>query len=80
MLVLFFCDRDDQFIFTQVWPDGRTAFPDFFKDSTKIWWTKWIDYTYNNLGLKFDALWIEYEHFVEFVSYVPQCDKRHFAA
>ena len=45
----------------KVWPDGRTAFPDFFKNETKEWWTYWINDLYNNQSLKFDAIWIEYE-------------------
>jgi len=43
-------------ILEKVWPDARTAFPDFFKSSTKLWWTDEIQRFYQNL--KFDALWI----------------------
>ena len=43
----------------KVWPDGRCAFPDFFKESTLTWWEEMIAYTYNNDSIRFDALWIE---------------------
>lgn len=39
-----------------MWPDSPTAFPDFFKQSTKNWWIREITSFYNQL--KFDALWI----------------------
>ena len=47
---------DDDIIFGTVWPDNRTAFPDFFKAATKQWWTNEIQNLYQQL--KFDALWI----------------------
>lgn len=49
-------DRDVNY--GQVWPNGAAAFPDFFKKATADWWKKWISYMYNDLGLKFDAIWI----------------------
>lgn len=46
----------------KVWPDSRTAFPDFFKDSTQDWWTNEFKLFYNML--KFDAIWIVSKMFV----------------
>ncbi|GAV06643.1 hypothetical protein RvY_16599 [Ramazzottius varieornatus] len=43
----------------KVWPDGRTAFPDFFKADTRDWWTKWIRHVYKEQNVTFDALWID---------------------
>ncbi|XP_042208906.1 probable maltase-glucoamylase 2 isoform X2 [Homarus americanus] len=40
-----------------VWPDNKTAFPNFFKESTKDWWVQEITFFYNTL--KFDGLWID---------------------
>ena len=41
-----------------VWPEGKTVFPDFFKEKTKTWWKKEIKNQYDNM-LKFDGLWID---------------------
>ena len=49
---------DKDVIYGHVWPKGPAAFPDFFKNVTQNWWQKWIGYLYNDLGVKFDALWI----------------------
>ena len=49
-------DRD--VFYGHVWPRGPAAFPDFFKNVTQGWWQKWIGYLHNDLGVKFDALWI----------------------
>ncbi|ROT64559.1 hypothetical protein C7M84_017493 [Penaeus vannamei] len=39
-----------------VWPDNRTAFPDFFRQKTRDWWTEQIvDF---HKTLEFDGLWI----------------------
>ena len=48
-------------ISSQVWPDNKTAFPDFFKESTKTWWTDEIRTFYENV--KFDGLWIVFFKF-----------------
>lgn len=40
----------------KVWPANKTAFPDFFKNSTKIWWKNEIKMLYDKI--KFDAMWI----------------------
>ncbi|XP_063595396.1 maltase-glucoamylase-like [Penaeus indicus] len=40
-----------------VWPDNRTAFPSFFKDSAKDWWISEIESFYNTI--RFDGLWID---------------------
>ncbi|XP_069998750.1 maltase-glucoamylase-like [Penaeus vannamei] len=40
-----------------VWPDNRTAFPDFFRQKTRDWWTEQIvDF---HKTLEFDGLWID---------------------
>jgi alpha-glucosidase (family GH31 glycosyl hydrolase) len=41
-----------------VWPEGKTVFPDFFKEKTKVWWKREIKDQYDNM-LKFDGLWID---------------------
>nr|XP_045599911.1 maltase-glucoamylase, intestinal-like [Procambarus clarkii] len=40
-----------------VWPDNRTAFPNFFKESAKNWWMQEIKNFYTTL--KFDGLWLD---------------------
>ena len=50
--------NDKDVIYGHVWPKGYGAFPDFFKNATADWWKRWISHMYNDLGLKFDALWI----------------------
>nr|XP_053632508.1 maltase-glucoamylase-like isoform X2 [Cherax quadricarinatus] len=40
-----------------VWPDNRTAFPDFFRNSTKEWWQEEIVLLHKTL--EFDGLWID---------------------
>ncbi|CAG2100956.1 unnamed protein product [Medioppia subpectinata] len=50
---------DKSVLYGKVWPDGPVAFPDFFKPATHKWWTKWIQYTYKDLDLKFDSIWID---------------------
>ncbi|XP_037793117.1 maltase-glucoamylase, intestinal-like [Penaeus monodon] len=40
-----------------VWPDNRTAFPDFFREKTKEWWKEQI-VDFHKI-LEFDGLWID---------------------
>jgi len=40
-----------------VWPVGRAAFPDFFKQSTKEWWLREIEDL--QASIQFDGLWID---------------------
>ena len=40
----------------QVWPVGRSAFPDFFKPSTGEWWLDEIESLHKTIP--FDGLWI----------------------
>ena len=47
---------DSDVVLGNVWPDSRTAFPDFFKTSAQKWWTNEIRLFYDQI--KFDALWI----------------------
>ena len=51
-----------------VWPSNKTAFPDFFKESTKKWWKNEIKkhyetvpfdgYTNNNTKITYDSLYL----------------------
>lgn len=40
----------------QVWPDNKTAFPDFFRQSTWNQWGYWIEV--QSREIDFDGLWI----------------------
>ncbi|XP_071531841.1 maltase-glucoamylase-like isoform X2 [Panulirus ornatus] len=40
-----------------VWPDNRTAFPNFFKTSSRDWWVQEIATFYHTV--EFDGLWID---------------------
>uniref|UniRef100_A0A0P5BNP6 alpha-glucosidase n=1 Tax=Daphnia magna TaxID=35525 RepID=A0A0P5BNP6_9CRUS len=55
---------ENNIIIGNVWPDNKTAFPDFFRDSTKQWWTEEIRLFYELL--KFDALWIDMNEVANF--------------
>ena len=57
---------DKDVIYGKVWPDGPVAFGDFFKNKTHEWWQKWFEYWYNDLDVKFDALWIV-RHFTVYI-------------
>jgi maltase-glucoamylase len=50
--------NDKDVMYGRVWPRGPAGFPDFFKNATKTWWTDNMRYLYNNLSVKFDAIWI----------------------
>ncbi|KAG1696086.1 Maltase-glucoamylase, intestinal [Nymphon striatum] len=45
------------FMLGYVWPKGKTAFPDYFKNETKTWWIDTI-VDFHNI-LQFDGLWID---------------------
>jgi len=47
----------DNTLLGNVWPAGKTAFPDFFKSSTAQWWTEEIAEFYQTI--KFDGIWID---------------------
>lgn len=51
-------DNKNEYMVGYVWPEGKTVFPDFFRNSTKQWWMEEIDKHYKNV-LTFDALWID---------------------
>ncbi|XP_067946524.1 sucrase-isomaltase, intestinal-like [Watersipora subatra] len=51
------CEDDRHNMFGYVWPDNKTAFPDFFKNNTKVMWKRWIVHQYQEL--RFDGLWID---------------------
>ncbi|MPC90852.1 Lysosomal alpha-glucosidase [Portunus trituberculatus] len=40
-----------------VWPENKTAFPNFFSAAAKKWWTEEIKTFYAD-KIKFDGLWI----------------------
>ncbi len=48
---------NNEYMLGYVWPDGKTAFPDFFKTKTKNWWIDEIQKHYNQVS--FDGLWID---------------------
>ncbi|CAF1057718.1 unnamed protein product [Brachionus calyciflorus] len=51
-------DNQNPYMVGYVWPEGKTVFPDFFKQKTHEWWMKEIDNHYKNT-LTFDGLWID---------------------
>lgn len=51
------CQPLDNVMLGYVWPDGRTAFPDFFKNETQVWWKKEMK-TFHDL-LPYDGIWID---------------------
>ncbi|KAF2364268.1 Glycoside hydrolase family 31 [Trinorchestia longiramus] len=44
-------DEADDFMLGNVWPAERTAFPDFLKDDTKLWWSDEI-VRFNSVGFR----------------------------
>jgi len=44
--------------YEKVWPDGKTAFPDFFKKETVDWWHKELEDFYSVKNISFDGIWI----------------------
>jgi alpha-glucosidase (family GH31 glycosyl hydrolase) len=44
------------FDLNQVWPNGETVFPDFFKPQTQNWWQECI--AAHHESLSFDGLWL----------------------
>ena len=47
---------DSDVVLGNVWPDNRTAFPDFFKTATQKWWANEIKLFHQQI--QFDAMWI----------------------
>ncbi|KAA0190891.1 hypothetical protein HAZT_HAZT012257, partial [Hyalella azteca] len=47
----------DDFLLGNVWPNERSAFPDFMKAATRSWWLDEI--TYFHRLINFDGLWID---------------------
>ncbi|CAF0869288.1 unnamed protein product [Adineta steineri] len=54
---LQFHETNDRKILGYVWPDGKTAFPDFFYPPTSDWWRTQILEYHNKI--KFDGIWID---------------------
>lgn len=48
---------NNEYMLGYVWPSGKAAFPDFFKNQTKLWWKSEIKKHYQNVP--FDGLWID---------------------
>ena len=59
-----FGDNRNEYMICYVWPNGKTAFPDFFKDKTKEWWIEQIKIHYQN-ELTFDGF-ASYYYFINF--------------
>ena len=57
---------DKDVFYGKLWPSAPVAFPDFFKNRTHEWWQKWILYFYNDLNIKFDALWIVSQFYISY--------------
>ena len=54
---LQFNETGNRNILGYVWPDGKTAFPDYLYPSTYEWWrTQILEY---RKQIKFDAIWID---------------------
>ncbi|CAF0767231.1 unnamed protein product, partial [Adineta ricciae] len=54
---LQFNETGNRTILGYVWPDGKTAFPDYFYPSTNEWWrTQILEY---RKKIKFDGIWID---------------------
>lgn len=55
---------DKDVIYTKGWPAGPIAVPDFFKTKTHAWFNRSLSLLHNDLGMKFDGLWIVCNTFV----------------
>jgi alpha-glucosidase (family GH31 glycosyl hydrolase) len=55
--VLFQISKRFYLLIEKCWPEGRVAYPDFFKKSTQDWWISEIKKHFQTL--KFDGLWID---------------------
>lgn len=42
----------------KVWPENKTAFPNFFSKAAQDWWVEEIRIFYEEKKVKFDGLWI----------------------
>lgn len=42
----------------KVWPENKTAFPNFFSKAAQDWWVEEIRIFYEEKNVKFDGLWI----------------------
>ncbi|GFO16500.1 sucrase-isomaltase, intestinal-like [Plakobranchus ocellatus] len=57
-LGVFVRNADNGTLLGEVWP-GVTAYPDFTNPETQDWWTRWIRFYIEHVGVKVDALWID---------------------
>ena len=51
---------DKDVFYGRVWTYGPEAYPDFFKNKTFDWYKRSLSRLHNDLGMKFDALWLVY--------------------
>jgi len=51
------CQDLDDIMLGYLWPNGKTATPNFFKNETKEWWKNEIQMFYENAG--FSGIWID---------------------
>ncbi|RUS84829.1 hypothetical protein EGW08_007444, partial [Elysia chlorotica] len=55
---VFVKNADNSTLYGEVWP-GVTAYPDFTNPASEAWWTRWVDFYINTVGVKVGALWID---------------------
>ena len=61
------CQPLSNVMLAYVWPDGRTAFPDFFKDSTVNWWHQELLNFHSTIS--YHGIWIVLESLLHFDSF-----------
>jgi len=54
---------DTDIIYGRMWPNGPSAYPDFFRASAHEWWKKWLNYTNTVLGLPLEGMWMVWNAF-----------------
>ncbi|XP_055868745.1 sucrase-isomaltase, intestinal-like isoform X2 [Biomphalaria glabrata] len=55
---IFVKAADNSTLVGEVWP-GVTVYPDFTNDNIQDWWTHWIRFYRESVGVDVDALWID---------------------
>ncbi|KAH9514808.1 hypothetical protein Btru_023694 [Bulinus truncatus] len=55
---IFVKAADNSTLVGEVWP-GVTFYPDYTNDDIQDWWTEWIQFYREDVGVDVDALWID---------------------